>query len=799
MKNRNLMIPLLVFSSFQLSVGQLLPGQLSIVQEWPGNLNGLLTVPITEQVTDGWTLEVKFSEPVTNLQIWDAQVVTYTEDSKNYILKNQNYNEILTIGTALSLGFIGSIDGYTAPTARVTLFGSEEDALITQPPPPTPDVMTDAVLTGELIIEETWDKHFKGIFVIDIPQRISGGWTLEAAFTKRVKSVEIWDAEIQSVYRKKTYTFVNKQYNSKLDQGITLSIQFIGQIYFKRPPAATVTLKPYYLHPYEPTTASPPVAVQTDAATAPSAPSTTRATTPSSQDVTTAKPVQRTERTEVPVTNSQKRATTQVHVTDSMKKTTAQVPVTDAQTRTTAQAPVTDAPKQRTTESNEEKTTGAPVQEGPYDYDEVLHKSILFYEAQRSGALPVNNRVEWRKDSAVDDHGENGEDLSGGWYDAGDYVKFGLPMAWSATTLAWGVLEYRSAFQAAGELEYVLDSIKWATDYFLKCHTDENEFYAQVGDGHIDHSYWGRPEDMDMERPAFKVTSSKPGSDVAGQTAATLAAASMIFRDTDTDYATQLMDNAKSLYSFANTYRGVYSDSVPASPFYTSYSGYGDELALAAAWLYRATNDTEYLNDAKAHYQSFRLAGTPWAFSWDDSTPAVQLLMYLITGEDTYKNDVESFINTWLPGGGVPYTPKGLAFRDTWGSLRYAANTAFLSLVAADNGINQDTYREFAESQIHYMLGDAGRSYVVGFGVNPPQQPHHASSSCPDKPATCDWNNFNSAGPNPHVLHGALVGGPDGNDNYVDVRSDYVANEVACDYNAGFQSAVAGLKNLYIP
>jgi hypothetical protein len=43
------------------------------------------------------------------------------------------------------------------------------------------------------------------------------------------------------------------------------------------------------------------------------------------------------------------------------------------------------------------------------------------------------------------------------------------------------------------------------------------------------------------------------------------------------------------------------------------------------------------------------------------------------------------------------------------------------------------------------------------------------------------------------VLTGALVGGPDKNDVYSDKRDDYVHNEVACDYNAGFQSSLAGL------
>ena len=72
----------------------------------------------------------------------------------------------------------------------------------------------------------------------------------------------------------------------------------------------------------------------------------------------------------------------------------------------------------------------------------------------------------------------------------------------------------------------------------------------------------------------------------------------------------------------------------------------------------------------------------------------------------------------------------------------------------------------------------------------------YSCSSCPDAPAVCDWNTFNSPNPNFHVLSGALVGGPDENDNYVDDRADYIQNEVATDYNAGFQSAVAALATL---
>ena len=51
------------------------------------------------------------------------------------------------------------------------------------------------------------------------------------------------------------------------------------------------------------------------------------------------------------------------------------------------------------------------------DYATALRKSILFYEAQRSGSLPADNRISWRGDSALADGQDNGLDLTGGWYD----------------------------------------------------------------------------------------------------------------------------------------------------------------------------------------------------------------------------------------------------------------------------------------------------------------------------------------------------------------------------------------------
>lgn len=113
-------------------------------------------------------------------------------------------------------------------------------------------------------------------------------------------------------------------------------------------------------------------------------------------------------------------------------------------------------------------TTFATIIDGKYNYGAVLQASLLFYEAQRAGKLPVNNRIGWRGDSMLMDKGEKGEDLTGGYFDAGDYVKFGFPMASFTTLLAWGALDYKDAYEKAGEFNNVLQAIRWSTDYFIK-------------------------------------------------------------------------------------------------------------------------------------------------------------------------------------------------------------------------------------------------------------------------------------------------------------------------------------------
>lgn len=87
------------------------------------------------------------------------------------------------------------------------------------------------------------------------------------------------------------------------------------------------------------------------------------------------------------------------------------------------------------------------------------------------------------------------------------------------------------------------------------------------------------------------------------------------------------------------------------------------------------------------------------------------------------------------------------------------------------------------------------QNYIVGFTPSSPKRPHHASSSCPMQ-GECTWDAFSNSGPNPLILYGALVGGPNEWDQWSDDRSDYVTNEVTTDYNACWQGALAGLLQL---
>ncbi|KYR02578.1 putative glycoside hydrolase [Tieghemostelium lacteum] len=433
------------------------------------------------------------------------------------------------------------------------------------------------------------------------------------------------------------------------------------------------------------------------------------------------------------------------------------------------------------------------------DYCQLLNDALMFYKYNRAGRLPDND-VPWRGNSALKDASpgsqpdSNGDgDLSKGYFDAGDHVKFGFPLSGAMTMLGWGFLEYKEAIVNCSADSLYLEDLRWGYDWLMAAHISPNEFCAQVGNGEIDHAYWGPPELMTMDRPTYMINQTAPGTDLALEASAALSICYMIFKDTDETYAEKCLGHAKDLHNFGDTYRGVYSDSVTdAQNFYKSWSGYHDELVWGSIWLYKATGDKIMLTKAVQYYEMYNVGQMAQQNShdWDLKAPGATLLLsQIFPGNETYIKDIEGFLNWWLPGGGVPYTPGGLSWIRQWAPCRYAMTTSFLMSVYGQSG---DKYTSYTKSQLSYVLGNNPhkQSFVVGYGPNHPINPHHRAShhSLTDS----IYNPVN----NTYLILGSMVGGPAQDDTYVDDRTDYVKNEVALDYQAGFIGTISYLASI---
>lgn len=143
----------------------------------------------------------------------------------------------------------------------------------------------------------------------------------------------------------------------------------------------------------------------------------------------------------------------------------------------------------------------------------------------------------------------------------------------------------------------------------------------------MDHNCWERPETTTEERPVTQVNSSFPGTEVAAETAAALASASLVYKEIDRTYSEILLIHAQQLFTFADTYRGSYSVSISQVQKYYNSSGYGDELLWAGSWLYYATRDPSYLYYVtEQNEKAFGNLGSLSWFSWDDKHAATQVL-----------------------------------------------------------------------------------------------------------------------------------------------------------------------------
>ncbi len=441
--------------------------------------------------------------------------------------------------------------------------------------------------------------------------------------------------------------------------------------------------------------------------------------------------------------------------------------------------------------------------EASFNYANALQLDLFFYECQQAGPLPEWNRVEWKADATMID------EIQGGWYDAGDHVKFNLPMAFTASMMAWGLYQYPDGLEKTGQMETYVNNLEFVMDYLEACDQGD-EIVFQVGNGTMDHTWWGPVELYEYgmadqgnsyEESRASLKASEGCSAVFGGMAAALAAGycALDGRIDETKRASYL-EAAEHIFTLADASRSdaVYNNS-NASGFYRS-SHFYDELFYSANWLYIATGNQDYLDKAASYIPSLDkelgqdVLKYTWSHCWDDTMQGAMLLYAINTQDATYINHVKKHMDYWK--NEVQELPGGLRWNTTWGCLRYPLNAGFLMAVASDTilaGQDNSAYQEFYETQINYVLGDnpLNMSYMVGFGDNYPKNPHHRT-------AHGSWKN-DLAIPenNRHILYGALAGGPNQDGSYEDDRQNFINNEVADDYNAGLTALLCKMVDLY--
>ena len=316
-------------------------------------------------------------------------------------------------------------------------------------------------------------------------------------------------------------------------------------------------------------------------------------------------------------------------------------------------------------------TENVSAEDVEINFAKALQYSIYFYDANMCGTgVSENNRYSWRGDchtydaklpldsentnltdsfiskykDILDPDGDGCVDVAGGFHDAGDHVKFGMPENYSAATLGWGYYEFRDSYKATGQDDHIETILRYFNDYLMKCTflDDDGKVIAhcyQVGDGDIDHAYWNSPEIDDMARPGWFLTAENPQTDYVASAAASLAINYLNFKDTDPEYAEKSLKYANALFNFARDNEKQLSLNGEGPKAYYVSSKWEDDYCWAAAWLYKITGDHAYLEEIFPYYDYY--AAPCYVYCWNDMWGGVQCILGEIS--ETYPDFIDEY------------------------------------------------------------------------------------------------------------------------------------------------------------
>ncbi len=367
----------------------------------------------------------------------------------------------------------------------------------------------------------------------------------------------------------------------------------------------------------------------------------------------------------------------------------------------------------------------------PFKIDKDIYKDVTFslldfFKVQRCGYTnPYLHDLCHIADatSIIDENNtiKKSIDVTGGWHDAGDYIKFLNTTAFATYMLLFSYEFNPSKFgfdNDKNNIPDILEEAKVGIDWLLRCNYEGKKLVTQVQDLKDHESEWRMPENdkYTFDRPAFVGI----GKNLIGIYTATLALASRIWRDKFYyyEYADKCLNTAKHFYSLHNKVSDIDSS---GTGMYRDNDFYG-KLALGAFELYISTNEKKYLNDAVKYADS---AKNHFWWSWGDINPLIhyKLSKYDRRFADLIKRNLDEFNN--FKNNNV----FGLGTSLNWGS-----NNTLLGIVLQNilwkSLTNYSSYDTLAVIQRDFILGRNpwGLSFVYGFGKKYSKNFHHQIS-----------------------------------------------------------------------
>lgn len=353
---------------------------------------------------------------------------------------------------------------------------------------------------------------------------------------------------------------------------------------------------------------------------------------------------------------------------------------------------------------------------------DIVEKLLDFFKIQRCGYTnPEEHNVCHIADAtSIIDGGKTIQqtiDLTGGWHDAGDYVKFLNTTAYTTYILLFAYEFDQQKFgfdKNKNGSPDILEEAKIGLDWMIRA-SYKNKFITQVQDLRDHDVGWRMPEDdpLTYDRPAYVGI----GKNLIGIYSATMAIASRIWKSKFqyNEFADKCLGLAEKYYAIRNRVPDVDSS---GTGMYID-NNYEGKLALGAAELYLSTNKINYLNDAKVYAD---LAGSDFWWSWGNinSIAHYRLAFYDVRYKDFIKSSLEHFSNN------MQNNLFGLGTSLTWGTNNTLLGISFLNILW-NRLTNDNTFNKTASTQKDFILGRNpwGISFIYNVGTDFSKNFHH--------------------------------------------------------------------------